>query len=279
MTAAEIAETLQMPLSTVSAVLKRNGVGRLGRIGPEPAIRYERSRPGELVHVDIKKLGRVQVAGKRVGCRTTDAGRPRRRNAHGYDRGISGWEYVHVAVDDYSRLAYVEVLPDEKAATAIGFLRRALTFYARHGIQAERVLTDNGSAYISTIHALTCRKLGIRHLRTRPPPTPDQRQSRALHPHPGTQRDSRELPINHLVARYACCRFHGDRYRPTGRTTRNRIACLLTGRDRTPATARLSPARGYAPWGDGMLLSRARAIGRPAHRVQLGRRSPGELLS
>jgi transposase InsO family protein len=168
MTAAEIAETLGMPHSTVSAVLKRNGVGRLGRIGLEPAIRYERSRPGELVHIDIKKLGRFQAAGKRVGVRVTDAGRYRRRDRDGHDRGISGWEYVHVAVDDYSRLAYAEVLADEKATTAIGFLRRALAFFARHGIQVERILTDNGSAYRATVHAIACRQLGIRHLRTRP---------------------------------------------------------------------------------------------------------------
>jgi transposase InsO family protein len=168
MTAAEIAETLAMPHSTVSALLKRHGVGRLGRIGLEPAVRYERSRPGELVHIDIKKLGRFQEAGKRVGFRVTQAGRPRRRDLHGHDRGITGWEFVHVAVDDYSRLAYAEVLTDERASTAVGFLRRAVAFFARHGITVERVLTDNGSAYRATLHALTCRQLGIRHLRTRP---------------------------------------------------------------------------------------------------------------
>jgi transposase InsO family protein len=168
MTAAEIAETLQMPLSTVSAVLKRQGMGRLGRIGLEPAVRYERSRPGELIHIDVKKLGRFEAAGKRVGFRPAGQGRPRRRDADGHDRGTSGWEYVHVAVDDYSRLAYAEVLTDEQAATAAGFLRRALAFYARHNIQVERVITDNGPAYISVAHALACRALGIRHLRTRP---------------------------------------------------------------------------------------------------------------
>ena len=169
MTAAEIAETLSMPLSTVSAVLTRCGIGRLGRIGDEPAVRYERSRPGELVHIDVKKLGRIAGgAGKRVGGRSPGAGRPRRRDAAGHDRGTIGWEFVHVAVDDYSRLAYAEVLPNEKATTAAGFLHRALAFFAQHGITVERVLTDNGSAYISTIHALTCRRLRIRHLRTRP---------------------------------------------------------------------------------------------------------------
>jgi transposase InsO family protein len=168
MTAAEIAETLAMPHSTVSAVLKRHGLGRLGRIGLESAVRYERSRPGELVHVDVKKLGRFQAAGKRVGFRLTQAGTPRRRDAHGHDRGVTGWDYVHVAVDDYSRLAYAEVLADEKAATAVGFLRRAIAFFARRGIRVERVLTDNGSPYVSTVHALACRQLMIRHLRTRP---------------------------------------------------------------------------------------------------------------
>src|SRR5689334_20709929 len=149
MTGAEIAETLAMPHSTVSAVLTRNGIGRLGRIGLEPAQRYERSRPGELLHIDVKKLGRFQAAGKRAGFRLTQAGRPRRRDAHGHDRGTTGWEYVHVAVDDYSRLAYAEVLADEKAITAAGFLRRARTFFARYGIQVERVLTDHVAAYIS----------------------------------------------------------------------------------------------------------------------------------
>ena len=169
MTAAEIAETLAMPLSTVSVVLKRHGVGRLGRIGLEPAVRYERSRPGELVHIDVKKLGRIEGgAGKRVGARTPGTYRPRRTDHEGSRRGTIGWEYVHVAVDDHSRLAYAEVLADEKAPTAIAFLHRAVAYYRRHGITVERVLTDNGSAYISTIHAVCCRQLGIRHLRTRP---------------------------------------------------------------------------------------------------------------
>ena len=169
MTAAEIAETLAMPLSTVSVVLSRNGVGKLGRIGLEPAIRYERSRPGELVHIDIKKLGRIDGgAGKRVGGRSPGASRPRRDDGTGSRRGLTGWEFVHVAVDDYSRLAYAEVLNDEKATTAIGFMRRAVAFFARYGVRVERILTDNGSAYIATMHALACRRLGIRHLRTRP---------------------------------------------------------------------------------------------------------------
>jgi transposase InsO family protein len=153
----------------VSVVLQRHGVGRLGRIGLEPAIRYERTRPGELVHIDVKKLGRIEGgAGKRVGGRTPGRYRPRSLDATGKARGTIGWEYVHVAVDDYSRLAYAEVLSDERATTAIGFLRRAASYYRHHGIKVERVLTDNGSAYVSTVHALCCRQLGINHLRTRP---------------------------------------------------------------------------------------------------------------
>ncbi len=158
MTAAEIAETLAMPLSTVSGILTRIGMGRLGRLGLEPAVRYERSRPGELVHVDVKKLGRIDRPGHRVTGDRSD-----RRNA-----GKKGWEYVHITVDDYSRLAYAEVLPDEKAKTAVGFLRRALRFYRRYGIRVEAVITDNGSAYVSIAHAVACRRLKIRHLRTRP---------------------------------------------------------------------------------------------------------------
>jgi transposase InsO family protein len=169
MTAAEIAETLEMPLSTVSVVLKRQGMGRLGRIGLEQPVRYEHSRPGELVHIDIKKLGRIEGgAGKRVGGRTPGRYRPRSRDATGKPRGTIGWEFVHVAIDDHSRLAYAEVLPDEKATTAIAFLNRAVAFFARYGIQIRRVLTDNGAAYISIIHSLACRHLGIKHLRTRP---------------------------------------------------------------------------------------------------------------
>jgi transposase InsO family protein len=167
-TAAEIAETLGMALSTVSGILTRNGLGRLGRLGLEQPIRYERSRPGELVHIDVKKLGRIEGgAGKRIRGGSSHYVRSF-TDREGKRRNTVGWEYVHVAVDDYSRLAYAEVLSDEKATTAIGFLNRAVAFYARHGIRVERLLTDNGSAYRATIHALACRTLGIRHHRTRP---------------------------------------------------------------------------------------------------------------
>jgi transposase InsO family protein len=168
MTAAEIAETLAMPLSTVSGILTRLGLGRLGRLGLEPAVRYERSRPGELVHVDVKKLGRI-VGG--AGWRVRGGRQHYNRtftDQRGLRRRTVGYEYVHIAVDDYSRLAYAEVLPDEKATTAAAFLRRAVAFYRRYGIRVERVLSDNGSAYRSTVHAIACHRLQIKHLRTRP---------------------------------------------------------------------------------------------------------------
>jgi transposase InsO family protein len=167
-TGAELAEILEMPETTVSGILTRCGLGRLGRLGLEPVRRYERARPGELIHIDVKKLGRIGAKG--AGHRMT----ARRHYTHtridreGRRRNTVGWEFVHVCVDDATRLAYVEVLTDEKATTAVGFLRRAIRYFARHGVSVERVLTDNGSAYRSAVHAIACRALGIRHLRTRP---------------------------------------------------------------------------------------------------------------
>jgi transposase InsO family protein len=164
----QIAELLDRPLSTVGAVLQREGLGKLGRLGLEPAVRYERARPGELMHVDVKKLGRISGgAGKRV----TGIARNQRRavtDAAGVRRLQIGWDAVHIAIDDATRLAYAEVLDDETALTAVAFLRRAIAFFARHGVRVERVLTDNGSPYISAAHALACRALGLKHLRTRP---------------------------------------------------------------------------------------------------------------
>jgi len=168
MTGAEIAEVLCMAHSTVSGILTKIGMGKLGRLGLEPAVRYERERPGELIHIDVKKLGRIhdgaghRVSGKRgryTGSRT---------DAEGARRKTVGWEFVHVAIDDATRLAYVEVLGDEKAVTAIAFLRRAVEHFSSYGMTVEQLITDNGSAYRSTVHAIACRTLGIRHLRTRP---------------------------------------------------------------------------------------------------------------
>jgi len=163
MTAAEIAETLEMALSTVSRWLARIGLGKLSRLAPpEPPNRYERKRPGELIHVDVKKLGRIL----RPGHRVTGNRRNRFTDARGY--GVAGWEFVHVCVDDATRLAYVEVLADERGQTAAGFLRRAVSWFASMGIAVERVMSDTGSCYRSHIHASACQELGIRHLFTQP---------------------------------------------------------------------------------------------------------------
>jgi transposase InsO family protein len=169
-TGPEIAELLAMATSTVSAVLKRIGLGKLSRLEPpEPVRRYEKRHPGELLHIDVKRLGRISVkgAGHRVTGWANKRSRATRRH-HGPSRGVTGWEFVHVCVDDATRLAYAEVLGDERATTAIGFLRRCLAFYRAHGVRVERVMTDNGSAYVSAVFALACRGLGIKHCRTRP---------------------------------------------------------------------------------------------------------------
>ena len=167
MTAAEIAEVLAMALSTVSAVLKRVGLGKRSRLEPpEPENRYERKRPGELVHLDIKKLGRIAAAGHRI----TGSRKSQKKQRRGDRRvGAVGWEYVHVAIDDATRLAYAEVLPNEQGQTAAGFLRRAVAWFASFGVNVQRILSDNGACYRSSAHAIACRELAIkRHQFTRP---------------------------------------------------------------------------------------------------------------
>jgi transposase InsO family protein/transposase len=163
MTGPEIADVLEMALSTVSGILASIDMGRLGRLGLEPARRYERGRPGELIHIDIKKLGRIVRVGHRITGRSGRA-----RAGYHVGGGSHGWEFCHVAIDDATRLAYVELLDDEKALTAIGFLRRAVAFFESHGMTVESVMTDNGSAYRSTVHTIACKTLGLKHLRTRP---------------------------------------------------------------------------------------------------------------
>lgn len=156
-----IAELLSMPLSTVSAVLKREGMGRLGRIGLEPVRPFEVNEPGEVIHMDTKKLGRF----KRPGHRASGAAGKRQAGYHQRENAL-GWEAVHVAVDGFTRLAYAEVLRDETGASAAGFLERALAFYAAHGITARRVHTDNGSAYRSAAFRVACGHAGLRHSRS-----------------------------------------------------------------------------------------------------------------
>lgn len=158
MTGPQIAVKLSMPLSTVTLVLKRIGLNRLSKLEPlEPPNRYCRRHPGELIHIDIKKLGRFTKPGHRVTGRGP--------GNHNYK---VGWEAVHVCVDDTSRVAYVEVLPDQKADTCIGFLDRAIAWFADHGITIERVMTDNGSGYVSKAWATHCTNIEVRHIRTRP---------------------------------------------------------------------------------------------------------------
>lgn len=153
-----IARYLGLPLSTVVAVQRRLGLNRLSRLEPpRPVVRYERARPGELVHLDVKKLGRIGRVGHRI-----HGDRSRR------GRGV-GWEYLHVAIDDCTRLAYAELLVDERADRATAFLRRAAAWFQRQGIaRLERVMTDNGAAYVSHAFAQALAALGARHLRTRP---------------------------------------------------------------------------------------------------------------
>ena len=159
-TAAEIAETLGIAHSTVSAVLKRHGRGRLPRLDADrPENRYERAQPGELVHIDVKKLGKVAGVGHRITGQ--------RRVGGGDGRG-PGWEFVHVCVDDCTRLAYVEVLESERADAVCAFLERAVRWFATHGIRVERVMTDNGPGYRSLAHRTVCQRLGLRHLFTEP---------------------------------------------------------------------------------------------------------------
>jgi transposase InsO family protein len=154
--AEEIALRLPLARSTISAVLARIGLNRLRYLTPpEPVHRYEWGRPGELVHVDIKKLGRFAHAGHRVTGQRTNSLR-------------AGWEYVHVAVDDCSRFSYAEVLPDQKRYTTTRFWLRAVREFERRGIQIERVLSDNGGAYRSRPFRKACRWLGIATKRTRP---------------------------------------------------------------------------------------------------------------
>jgi transposase InsO family protein len=165
MTAAEIAEMLDLALSTVSLWLKRIGLGKRSRLEPpEPPNRYERRHPGELVHVDIKQLGRISTRG--AGHRVL--GHRKSQIKPGHKRHQTGFEYVHVMVDDYSRLAYAEVLPTLTASCATAFLQRGVRWFANHGVQIRAVMSDNGSAYVAHQFGQSLRRLGLRHLRIQP---------------------------------------------------------------------------------------------------------------
>jgi transposase InsO family protein len=160
LTSPAIARRLGLPLSTVGCVLRRLGLGRLESLDPPAAVvRYQSQRPGELVHIDTKKLGKIAGIGHRITGRRSGM-----VNRH---RGI-GWEYLQVATDDASRLAYTEILPDERKTSAIAFLGRALAWFARHGVSVERIMTDNGNADRSHDFRAPCARAGVRHLRTQP---------------------------------------------------------------------------------------------------------------
>jgi transposase InsO family protein len=158
MSGPKIAQALGMAVSTVGAILRGLGLGKLAKLDPKPdVIRYERSAPGEMIHLDIKKLGRFDVAGHRA---TGDRQVGRSKGA--------GWDFLHVCVDDASRLAYTEILPSERKEDTTAFLQRALAWLGRHGVTVERVMTDNGSAYRSGLFRQALADAGARHVRTRP---------------------------------------------------------------------------------------------------------------
>jgi transposase InsO family protein len=160
MTSTAIAAKLRMAVSTVGAVLSRIGLHRLSRLEPlEPPNRYCRRHPGELIHIDIKKLGRFDRPGHRATGRGAVGTNTKMR---------TGWECCHVAIDDTSRVAYVEILPDQTATTTVGFLERAIVWFAAREVTVQRIMTDNGSNYRSKLHARTVVRLGIKHLFTRP---------------------------------------------------------------------------------------------------------------
>lgn len=158
-TGKHIAMVIGVSPATVSRVLRRAGLSRLRDLEPaEPVRRYERAHPGELIHIDIKKLGRFERAGHRV---TGD------RTGQSNNRGV-GWEFVHVCIDDASRIAFSQILPDEKKESAVAFLKAAIAYYQSLGVKVTRVMTDNGSCYKSIAFAKACRDLGLKHIRTKP---------------------------------------------------------------------------------------------------------------
>jgi transposase InsO family protein len=164
-TQAAIAAETGLSQATVSRILRRRGLSRLSAIEPaEPRPRYERATPGEIIHIDIKKLGRFNAIGHRItGDRTGQSNQRSRSGAAG-----PGWEFVHIAVDDHSRLAFSQVLPDEKQASAVAFLKATVDHYRRLGVEVARVMTDNGGCYKSRAFKDACGRLGLKHIRTKP---------------------------------------------------------------------------------------------------------------
>jgi len=208
-TGKQIAAEVSVSPATVSRILRRLGLNRIAALEPaEPVRRYEREHPGELIHIDIKKLGRFAHVGHRI---TGD------RTGHDKSRGI-GWEFVHVCIDDASRLAFSRILPDERKESAVAFLKAAVADYASLGVKVARVMTDNGSCYRSKAFRDTCRDLGLRHIRTKPyTPKTNGKAERFIQTalrewayaqaYPNSQRRAEELPF--WLHRYNWHRPHG----------------------------------------------------------------------
>jgi transposase InsO family protein len=208
-TGKQIAAELAISPATVSRILKRLGLNRIAALEPaEPVRRYERDHPGELIHIDIKKLGRFDRIGHRI---TGD-------RKKGVSRG-AGWEFVHVCIDDASRLAFSQILPDERKQSAVAFLKAAIAYYASLGVIVARVMTDNGSCYRSKAFRDACRDLGLKHIRTRPyTPKTNGKAERFIQTalrewayaqaYPTSQRRAQELPI--WLHRYNWHRPHGS---------------------------------------------------------------------
>jgi len=209
-TGKQIAVEVGVSPATVSRVLRRLGLNRIAALEPaEPVRRYEREHPGELIHIDIKQLGRFERVGHRI---TGD------RKGQSNSRGV-GWEYVHVCIDDASRVAFSQILPNQKKERAIAFLKAAVAYYASLGVSVARVMTDNGSCYRAHDFARACRDLGLKHLRTRPfTPKTNGKAERFIQTalrewayaqaYPTSDRRGEELPI--WLHRYNWHRPHGS---------------------------------------------------------------------
>ncbi|QDL96720.1 IS481 family transposase [Rhodopseudomonas palustris] len=209
LTGKQIAADLGLSPATVSRILRRLGLNRMRDLEPaEPARRYEYAHPGDMIHIDIKKLGRFDKIGHRI---TGD------RTGQSNSRGV-GWEFVHVCIDDASRVAFSQIFADEKAVSAIAFLKAAIAYYASLGVTVRRVMTDNGSCYISTDFRNACHALGLKHIRTRPyTPKTNGKAERFIQSalrewayaqaYPTSTRRAEELPI--WLHRYNWHRPHG----------------------------------------------------------------------
>jgi len=158
-----IAAELSLSKATVSRILKRRGLSRLSSLEPQqPRPRYERETPGEIIHIDMKKLGRFNAVGHRI------TGDRRGQSNQRHNGTAPGWEFVHVAIDDHSRIAFSQIMPDERKASAVAFLKAAVAYYKNLGIIIDRVMTDNGACYKSFVFAEACKRLRIKHIRTKP---------------------------------------------------------------------------------------------------------------